>query len=179
VPPPPRRTLRSGAGRPLEVYRDPRLGHEAVQLLAGDFVVTAEPLALVTVLGSCVAACLRDPVAGLAALNHFLLPGPEAGSTDLAHGRALMDATLAALEARGARPERLELKLFGGANVLPGQTLPVGTHNAEFALRYFAAARIPVLARDLGGEVGRRIVFFADTGEVWLRRVIGPGELQA
>jgi chemotaxis protein CheD len=79
------------------------------------------------------------------------------------------------MEAEGARLERVVAKLFGGGHVLRGASIPIGAMNAEFGLAYLAARGIALEARDLGGDAGRRIAFFADTGEVRLWRVRADG----
>ena len=114
-----------------------------ITLLQGEHAVTGDEAAvLVTVLGSCVAACLRDPVAGLGGMNHFLLPG---GGTDargaVKYGLHAMELLINALIRAGASRGRLEAKLFGGAQMLRG--LPdIGRANAAFAEDFLRRERL-------------------------------------
>lgn len=150
--------------------RDP--GRRAVYLHAGRVHVAAEPTAVTTILGSCVAACLFDRVAGVGGVNHYLLPIPTRRDSSAEFGehamRELLERTLAA----GARRDALEAKVFGGACVvraLRGRDL--GAENAELALRFLEGERIPVTHRDVGGDRGRKLVFLTDDGSAWVRHL--------
>ena len=156
-------------------YYDAALQTEAIKLLPADYAVSAEPLALVTLLGSCVAACLYDPLLGVGGMNHFMLPDGGAGSR-LADGSArygahAMELLINDLLKRGARRARLQAKAFGGGNVLRGMQDPIGSRNARFIVDYLAAERIPLLAQDLGDIHPRKIAFFPQTGRALVRRL--------
>ena len=143
------------------------LGHHRISARADDV--------LVTTLGSCVAVCLHDPVARLGGMNHFLLPGqPEDGGQGVPtrYGAVAMERLLEDLLARGARPERLEAKLFGGARVI-ATSQDVGVANAAFALDWLARQGIAQAGQDLGGAAGRRVMFFPASGKA-LRRFLRP-----
>ena len=134
-----------------------------VNIIQGEFVISGEPdVVLTTLLGSCVAACLRDPVAGIGGMNHFLLPG-EAGHAGLRYGVHAMELLMNGLVKRGARRERLEGKLFGGAR-LSDHLADVGHQNAAFAERFLREEGIPVVGGSLRGEQGRRIQFWPASG---------------
>jgi len=154
-------------------YYDSALQTEAIRLLPADYVVTDQPLALVTLLGSCVAACLYDPAIAVGGMNHFMLPG-GAGSdaTSARYGMHAMELLINDLLKRGARRQRLLAKVFGGGNVLSGfYADPIGTRNARFVLEYLAAENIPVMAQDLGDIHARKVGFFAQTGRTMVRRL--------
>ena len=127
--------------------------------------------AITTILGSCVAVCLFDPVARVGGMNHFLLPRclgrePSPRFGDIAM-RELFERTLL----RGARQERLVAKVFGGARVMqaPSGRKPLGEENTELALEFLAAKRIPVEQRDVGGTSGRKLVFRVGDGAAWVK----------
>lgn len=161
-------------------YYDKALQTHAVRLLPAEYRVSNQPLALVTLLGSCVAACLYDPLVGVGGMNHFMLPG-SAGNTrsDIAdgdmsarYGAHAMELVINDLLKRGAHRSRLLAKVFGGGNVLSGfQTDPIGTRNARFVLQYLVAERIPVVAQDLGDTQPRKVCFFVQTGRTLVRRL--------
>ncbi len=141
-----------------------------VHVVQGEFHVTGDPdVMLTTILGSCVAACLRDPVARVGGMNHFLLPGngEEAGSatgTDMVrYGVHAMELLVNGLLREGARRERLEAKLFGGARMLEGLT-DIGTQNVEFAKYFLQRERIPFTGGSLQGDRGRRVQFWPASG---------------
>ncbi|UWX03435.1 chemoreceptor glutamine deamidase CheD [Pseudoxanthomonas sp. NC8] len=154
-------------------YRDPQFKVPAAKLLPTQYLVVDDGTALVTVLGSCVAACIRDPMLQLGGMNHFLLPEGNTGDGAPArYGSYAMEVLINELLKRGASRKRLEAKVFGGANVLKGFTSnPVGTRNAEFVRAYLDAERIPVVAEDLCGIHPRKVFFFPQTGKVMVNRL--------
>jgi len=151
-----------------------------VKLFPGEFYITrkADEM-IVTVLGSCVSACIRDPQAGIGGMNHFMLAQHTSGGwgSDLRSarfGNFAMEKLLNELIKAGARRERLEVKVFGGGNVTESSNA-VGTDNAEFVLRYLQAEGLRCAAQDLGGSHPRRIHYYPQTGRV-VRRLLGVGE---
>lgn len=158
-------------------YHDEEFQRPGVKLLPAELFATRDDLALTTVLGSCVAACLYDPVLKIGGMNHFMLPGaPVDESKDPAwgtrYGTPAMDTLIQDLLALGARRERLEAKVFGGAAVLSGLSkLNVGARNAAFVRDHLAQAGIRLVAEDLEGPDPRRVTFLPATGLVRLRRL--------
>jgi chemotaxis protein CheD len=146
-------------------YRNPLDGQWVVQIMQGDFYVTDSPdEVLTTILGSCVAACIRDPVAGVGGMNHFLLPeGSGADSGAQRFGVNAMEMLINGILSRGGDRRRLEAKLFGGANVMAGLS-NVGTHNADFARRFLEDEGIYLVGEDVGGTAPRRIQFWPASG---------------
>lgn len=123
-----------------------------------------QAVVLTTILGSCVAACLHDPLLGLGGMNHFLLPGDDGQSGMAArHGVHAMELLVNALLQRGARRERLQAKLFGGARMLQGLT-DVGRLNADFAERFIKREKITITGGSLRGDRGRRIQYWPALG---------------
>lgn len=119
---------------------------------------------LVTILGSCVATCLHDPVARVGGLNHFLLPeARSASSASRTYGLNLMELLINALLKAGARRERLQAKLFGGAEITRGLT-DAGAVNAAFARRFLEEERITCISESLGGNLARKVRFWPASG---------------
>lgn len=134
-----------------------------VHVIQGEFHVSSEPdLVLTTILGSCVAACVRDPVVGVGGMNHFLLPG-ETGGEGLRYGVQSMELLVNALLRRGARRDRLEVKLFGGARLIDGLT-DVGSQNAAFAERFVRDEGLQAAGGSLRGQQARRIQYWPVSG---------------
>lgn len=146
----------------------------------GEFEVSNDPdVVMTTVLGSCVAACIRDPGTGLGGVNHFLLPDREGGlEGDEArrYGVHAMEMLINKLLQAGARRDRLEAKLFGGACLFQ-RLKNIGADNAAFATRFLQAEGIPVRGGDLGGERARRIRYWPTTGQAF-QRLLDPSEDQ-
>jgi len=155
-------------------YRDPRLDRLTMKLLPGEFYATREDEAIVTILGSCVAACLRDPVAGVGGMNHFLLPATSRQQDDprvaARYGVGAMEYLINELMHLGARRSRLEAKVFGGARVVQGLS-DIGERNNAFIRSFLEQERIPLLAEDLGGPFPRKIYFLPAKGEVYVHLI--------
>jgi chemotaxis protein CheD len=138
-----------------------------VHVIQGEFCVTDDAnVMLTTILGSCVAACMRDPDARVGGMNHFLLPGCNDRSKRLqaeSYGVHLMELLVNDLLRHGARRDRLEAKLFGGAATMPG-LYDVGTLNGRFAERFLRHEGIAYAGGSLGGDRGRRIQFWPTSG---------------
>lgn len=145
---------------------------QKIHVLQGEFrVAIGRNVVLSTVLGSCVAACLRDPEAGVGGMNHFLLPGASESGDQIRYGAYLMELLINGMLKKGARRERILAKVFGGARMLHGLS-DIGSQNAEFAKRYLKDEGIRVMVESLGGIQGRRIEFFPATGCV--RQILLP-----
>jgi chemotaxis protein CheD len=161
-------------------FFDAASGTWMVKVFPGEFYVTAKPdEMLVTVLGSCVSACIRDPHKGIGGMNHFMLArghaGGWGGNTESARfGNFAMEKLINELLKAGCSRDALEIKVFGGGNVIDSRNA-VGTDNAEFVLHYLEAEGLRCVARDLGGQLPRRIQYLPATGKV-IRRLLGGGE---
>ena len=158
-----------------------------VKILPGEFYVTGDPEeVLVTVLGSCVSACIRDPVMKIGGMNHFMLVQNKSGSSgawgneleSTRFGNFAMEKLINGMLKRGCARERMEIKVFGGANVTSARNL-IGSENSEFVLRYLATEGLPCAAKDLGGPYPRRIIYFPMTGKVVRRLLTGRDEESA
>ena len=139
-----------------------------INIIQGEFKVVNDPnVVLSTILGSCVAACMRDPVAGVGGMNHFLLPGSAsamAGGGDATrYGVHLMELLINGLLKQGARKDRLEAKIFGGAKTIASFS-NVGDQNAAFAVSFLKDEGIPVVGSSTGGEFGRKLEFWPVSG---------------
>lgn len=162
----------------MNQYYDRHFDRQATKILPGEYYATSLPEVIVTVLGSCVAACIRDRVSGIGGMNHFLLPldgsaDPGNPTQSARYGAYAMELLINQVIKLGARRERLEAKVFGGAAVLRGMKLnDVGKRNAEFVTRYLDNERIPVIASDLLQDFPRKVYFFPETGQVWVKRIV-------
>lgn len=134
-----------------------------IHVIQGEFhVASGEDVVLTTILGSCVAACIRDPVTGMGGMNHFLLPG-EAGDEGMRYGVQSMELLLNALLRKGCKRERLEVKLFGGAHLFDGLS-DVGGQNSDFAERFVRDEGLRHVGGSLRGDRARRIQFWPTSG---------------
>jgi chemotaxis protein CheD len=159
------------------LYFDNHFGRRGVKLLPNEFYTTREDMVLVTVLGSCVAACIHDRTAGIGGMNHFMLPDDgeqpnQAASDSMRYGAYAMEVLINELIKMGGRRERFEAKVFGGAAVLAGMTtINIGDRNAEFVRRYLALEKIRIVAEDLQGVHPRKVAFMPDTGQAMVKKL--------
>jgi chemotaxis protein CheD len=159
------RKPRDSEQRELRKFRNPRDGFLHVQLTLGDTYVTSEAEeVLTTILGSCIAACIRDPVAGVGGMNHFLLPDGNSGDREArCYGVNAMELLINDILKHGGDRRRLEAKLFGGANVVAALT-DVGSRNYAFARQFLTDEGIPIVGGDVGGDLARRIQYMPVNG---------------
>lgn len=139
----------------------------------GEHFVTASPdVLLTTILGSCVAMCLRDPEAGVGGMNHFLLPDGAGAGADAGrrYGAYAMELLINDVLKAGGRRERLEAKLFGGGRMF-NSLKDVGQANADFAERFLRDEGIPVVGGSLRGQGGRRLHYWPVSGRALQRAV--------
>jgi chemotaxis protein CheD len=159
------------------VYYDRTFDCDAAKILPGEYYYTGKDMLIVTVLGSCVSACIRDRVKGLGGMNHFMLPdGGDPGnpvSASMRYGTHAMEVLINDLLKAGARREHLEAKVFGGGAVLRGfSAMNVGERNAAFVIQFLKTERIPVLAEDLNDIYPRKVYFFPRTGKVLVKKLM-------
>lgn len=161
-------------------YYDQRFSVDAIKLLPGQYFVTSQDKMLVTVLGSCVAACMFDPITGVGGMNHFMLPNVNktAGEFEKVQGMAAkygvhaMEVLINELIKVGASKKRLKAKVFGGGRVVPSFVQSdVGRFNAEFVTQFLNTEKIPIIASDLCETYARKIYFFPTNGNVFMKRI--------
>ena len=150
--------------------------HKHVTIPIGGYHGSAEPTIIQTLVGSCVAVCLFDPICKIGGMNHIFLPG----RADLKHydaqarfGINAMELLINRMLALGADRRRLLSKAFGGAHVLPGISLEnhAGQKISDFVLDFLDNEGIPLEGCDLGGDQGRQIRFHTDTGDAFIKRI--------
>jgi len=152
-------------------YFDSKYKHMVVKVLPGDHYVSGEPSEMiVTVLGSCVSACIRDPETGIGGMNHFMLPEGQAGDWKVSnaimrYGNHAMEILINEIIRLGCPRERLEIKVFGGGNVISTGG-NVGHRNSDFVEEYLANEGFKPVAVDLRGDCARRIHYYPATGKV-------------
>jgi chemotaxis protein CheD len=163
------------AGDP-SIYFDARLNAEVAKIYPGQYFVTDRDIVLATVLGSCVAACIRDSGAGVGGMNHFLLPQTvgdvSPASRSARYGTYAMEVLINRLLKYGATKQTMQAKVFGGGSVMPDlRTSGVGESNARFIVEYLRKEGIEVAAQDLLDECARKIYFFPASGRVLVKKL--------
>ena len=160
------------------LYFDRTFDCDAAKISPGEYYFTDKNMLIVTVLGSCVSACIRDSVSGIGGMNHFMLPDGAKSDKDnpvsesMRYGTYAMEVLINQLLRNGARRENLEAKIFGGGNVLKSFTTNmVGDRNAAFVKKYLKEEGIRVTGEDLMDIYPRKVYFFPKTGKVLVKKL--------
>ncbi|MDT8404573.1 chemoreceptor glutamine deamidase CheD [Sulfuriflexus sp.] len=161
-------------------YWDKMHNITAAKILPGEYYVTTQNEAIVTVLGSCVSACVRDKVFGIGGMNHFMLPMTTANSSDAwknvnisaatRYGNFAMEHLINTILGNGGMRENLEVKVFGGGRIL-AQMTDIGSRNISFVREYIATEKLALLAEDLGDTCPRKVMYNPITGKVKMKKL--------
>ena len=167
-------TLKSRARKPGEAsffFHDHHFKTNAVKILPGEYFVSDEGIVIMTVLGSCIAACIWDPQARVGGMNHFMLPD-GGGDTSGRYGSYAMELLINEMMKLGARRERMQAKVFGGGQVMHTfTTMNVGERNTQFVLDYLQTERIAVISKDVLDIYPRKVCYFPATGKAMCKRL--------
>jgi len=155
--------------------RDNRFPHEIASILPGEFFVSPDPMIVYTVLGSCISACIRDPVAGIGGMNHFMLPEPKEKAHDTwgestRYGSYAMESLINEILKQGGVKSRLEVKLFGAGKIYEGN-IDVGARNADWVMSYLRVEGLLPAKTDLGDVFARKIYYFTESGRVLMKKI--------
>ena len=154
--------------------------HEVVTLFPGEYFVSRTPVVLSTLLGSCVAVCMRDPYVGVGGMNHFMLPASGRSASSGAwgvktrYGSYAMETLINGIMKNGGHRDRLEVKVFGGAKLYEGGG-DIGAINSQWVLEYLDREGLRPIASDLGKDYARRVFYYTDTGLLLMK----PGDSAA
>jgi chemotaxis protein CheD len=155
-------------------YYDRRLKATVISVVQGQYYVTANPNEYITtVLGSCIAVCIRDPDIGMGGMNHFMLPDSASADTAplseaMRYGSYSLERLINAIMRFGGRRDRLEIKAFGGASTCQPSS-QVGERNIQFIENYLRTEGLSLAASDLGGLAVRRVRYHPSAGRAFLR----------
>ena len=155
--------------------RDNRFPYEIASILPGEFFVSRDPMIVYTVLGSCISACIRDPVAGVGGMNHFMLPEPKEKVHDswgesTRYGSYAMESLINEILKRGGLKRRLEVKLFGAGKIYEGK-IDIGARNAEWVVMFLRMEGLVPTKTDLGDVFPRKVYYFTDSGRVLMKKI--------
>lgn len=160
-------------------FVDNTSGEIISKVFPGFFYVTKNAEQIMTVLGSCIAACIRDPISKVGGINHFMLPTSqenrsgawvEGKSAENRFGNCAMDNLINALIKHGGVKKRLEVKIFGGGQLLDMST-NIGARNIDFVREYLEAHDLEITASDLGEDYARKVIYDPLTGVTKLKRL--------
>ena len=136
--------------------------------------VSRKPCRIKTILGSCIAVCLWDPVLQYGGMNHFMLPlWNGQGLASPKYGNIAIEKLISKMLQHGSKKEQLRAKLFGGSQRLETKisSMEIGKRNILLAKDYLQDEKIPVVSNSVGGSRGRKIVFHTETGDVMMKYI--------
>lgn len=166
------KSLPRNPGEASFFYSDHHFQYDAVKVLPGEYFVASEDLMIMTVLGSCISACIWDGRVRAGGMNHFMLPDGDSVDGGGRYGSYAMELLINQMLKLGARRESMQAKIFGGAQVMAGFTsMNVGERNTKFVLDYLATERIPVVSQDVLDIHPRKVCFFPVTGKALVKRL--------
>lgn len=161
-------------------YWDKRMNLPAAKIMPGEFYVSKSGEMIVTVLGSCISACIRDVQLGIGGMNHFMLPeqgehsSEQWGTSDISsasrYGNWAMEFLVNEILKLGGTRRNLEIKVFGGGNVLSNMT-DIGERNINYVRKYIYEENFELAAEDVGDIYPRKVLYFPDTGAVKVRKL--------
>ncbi|MCX7179281.1 MAG: chemoreceptor glutamine deamidase CheD [Proteobacteria bacterium] len=158
-------------------YYDRTFEVEAVKVLPGEYYASTSNMVLVTVLGSCISACIRDREKNIGGMNHFMLA--NGGNTDGAnsasahYGVYAMEVLINHLLKLGARRSNMVAKVFGGGRVMSSlSSSQIGERNSEFVLSFLKTEGIPVMSKDLLDIYPRKVYFFPSSGRALVKKLV-------
>ncbi len=149
----------------------------------GEVYVTKQHELISTLLGSCIAVCMRDKISKTGGMNHFKLPAVsvhKAAVIDTNYGQYAMELLINEILKNGGKKPNLECKVYGGGNVIASMTNPIGTKNIQFALDYLQEERIPILHQETGFDCAQQVYYHPLSGNAFsvAKSKISPEELK-
>jgi chemotaxis protein CheD len=163
----------------INMFWDRKHNVHTAKILPGEYYVTKGNEAIATVLGSCVSACIRDNVAKIGGMNHFMLPlsadlklDINVVSTATRYGNFAMEHLINDILKHGGKRQNLEVKVFGGGKVVQSMSSTnVGEKNIQFVKDYLLLEGIPILSQDVGDTCPRKVLYYPSTGKVKIKRL--------
>ncbi len=153
-------------------FYDAHFRCEAVKVLPGEYFVYGEDIAIMTTLGSCIAACLWDRERRVGGMNHFMLPDSGSAADGGRYGSFAMELLIGEMIKRGATRSTMEAKVFGGGAVISGMnSINVGERNTAFVMDYLKTERIAVVSKDVLDIHARKVCFLPSSGKAMVKRL--------
>lgn len=158
-------------------YWDERNSTYAAKILPGELYVTTQDEIIVTVLGSCISACIRDPIFGIGGMNHFMLPVSaqlNSSASDLGlstrYGNYAMEHLINEIIKYGGAKKNLEVKIFGGGKIL-AQMTDIGEKNIRFVQAFINMESLRLVGQDVGDIYPRKVHYYPKTGKVRVKKL--------
>ncbi|NIQ11235.1 MAG: chemoreceptor glutamine deamidase CheD [candidate division Zixibacteria bacterium] len=161
----------------IKRYWDKKDNHFIAKILPGEYYVTRYNEGIVTVLGSCISACIRDPISGVGGMNHFMLPSTESENSSKGSwtqsarfGNFAMELLINEILKNGGKRDHLEVKVFGGGKIIQNMT-DVGNRNIDFVIDYLNKEGLVILSQDVGDVFPRKVYYNPKNGVARVKRL--------
>lgn len=146
------------------------------EIFSGEYYVTKKDIVLQTLLGSCISVCLKEMNSGIAGINHFMLPATGEIediiiNEDARYGINAMELLINKMIKMGAQKKYIKAKVFGGGKVMDQELSNVAEANIKFVKTYLNMENISVIASDVGGDYGRKIIFLPNNFDIYLKKI--------
>jgi len=140
-------------------------------LFPGEIFSSKKPHMVDTILGSCVAVFLWDPVLQFASINHFMLPVySKEGGQPFKYGNVAIPELIYRMLKMGSSRNNLKAKIFGGSEKpCLNPAFNIGERNITLARTLLNEEKIPIISHSVGGNLARKVIFYSATGEVFIR----------
>jgi chemotaxis protein CheD len=167
--------------KPFNSYWDHRFNRQAIKILPGDYYVSKGKEMIVTVLGSCISACIQDTVLKIGGMNHFMLPKDKSykkhthvdvidNTAAARYGNVAMERMINDIIKRGGNRHNMKAKIFGGGRITKS-SLDIGEDNIAFVKEYLDMEGITILSQDVGDIYPRKVYFVPETNDVYVKRI--------
>lgn len=163
----------------IKRYWDKTRDMSVAKILPGEFYVTVNDEAITTVLGSCISACIRDPVKKIGGMNHFMLPMNKDDFRGLKkleptgsnrYGNFAMESLINEILKAGGEKNRLEVKIVGGGKIIQNMT-NIGELNIKFVEEYLRNEGLKCVGHDVGDIYPRKVMYIPASGKVQVKRL--------
>lgn len=160
----------------VKKYFDAKKKLNVIKIMPGEYYVSDKEEIITTVLGSCISACIRDPIAGVGGMNHFMIPshGRELSATDkqlvTRYGLYAMEHLINDIFKFGGRRKNIEIKLFGGGNIMTSGG-NIGDQNIKFIMEFVQTEEYVVKSQDLGDIYPRKVNYCPLSGKVMMKKL--------
>ncbi len=125
-----------------------------------------------TVVGNCVVVCLWDKQLQYGGIAHFLYPSTDDPREATAkYGNVATTELVRIMEEAGCKRDSLVAQLLGGASAAETTDDHVGERNVAIAQEVLERKEVQILSEDVGGTMGRKVVFNTLTGELAVLKV--------
>jgi len=162
-------------------YWDNRFNRQAIKILPGEYFVTAGKEIIVTVLGSCISACIQDEILKIGGMNHFMLPNDKGyskakhidvidNSEAARYGNVAMERLINDIIKLGGNRFNLKAKIFGGGRVT-NSSIDIGLDNIKFVKEYLKIEGIEILSEDVGDVYPRKVYYVPETNDVYVKKI--------